>query len=159
MAEISEKELNERVAVLRRLRSLLEQQRAKFREYLAVLEKQQDSIAAEDSEALLAHSELEQQVVESIGKIQKVIVPMSDLYRSTVPADKTAEDKSVEEIESELAKLQTQVLRQNERNRELLREHLVLIKQQLDQFTNPYNRAQSVYARNAASARLVEVEA
>ena len=36
MAEISQEELNERVAILRKFRSLLEQQREKFREYLKV---------------------------------------------------------------------------------------------------------------------------
>ena len=57
MAEISQEELNERVALLRRFRSLLEQQRGKFQEYLNVLEKQQDSITSENPENLLAHTE------------------------------------------------------------------------------------------------------
>ena len=48
MAEITQEELNERVALLRRFRSLLEEQRGKFREYLTVLEKQQDSITSEN---------------------------------------------------------------------------------------------------------------
>ena len=46
MAEISEDELNERVLVLRRFRSLLEMQRKKFYDYLEILEKHQDSINA-----------------------------------------------------------------------------------------------------------------
>ena len=58
MAEISQEELNERIALLRRFRSLLEQQRGKFQEYLNVLEKQQDSITSENPENLLAHTEL-----------------------------------------------------------------------------------------------------
>ena len=80
MAEITQEELNERVAILRRFRSLLEEQRGKFREYLNVLEKQQDSITTENPESLLAHTELEQQVVKSIASLQKVIVPMSKMY-------------------------------------------------------------------------------
>ena len=44
MEEISQAELDERVAILRKFRALLEQQRKKFQEYLAVLEKQEHSI-------------------------------------------------------------------------------------------------------------------
>ena len=66
MAEITQEELNERVAILKRFRALLEQQRGKFKEYLNVLEKQHDSITNENTEALLAHTELEQQVVKNL---------------------------------------------------------------------------------------------
>ena len=60
MAEITQQELDERVALLRKFRSLLEQQRNKFQEYLNVLEKQQDSITSQNTESLIAHTELEQ---------------------------------------------------------------------------------------------------
>ena len=62
MEEISQAELDERVAILRKFRALLEQQRKKFQEYLAVLEKQEHSIEEEDTEALVAHAELEQAI-------------------------------------------------------------------------------------------------
>ena len=39
-AKLNDSEIAERVAVLKRFRSLLEQQRLKYREYLTVLEKQ-----------------------------------------------------------------------------------------------------------------------
>lgn len=38
MAELTKQEIDERVAILKRYKSLLEQQRNKFREYLKVLE-------------------------------------------------------------------------------------------------------------------------
>ena len=38
MAELTQQELDERVALLRKFRSVLEQQRNKFQEYLTVLE-------------------------------------------------------------------------------------------------------------------------
>ena len=38
---LSKEELDERVAILKRFRALLEQQRTKFREYLKVLESQE----------------------------------------------------------------------------------------------------------------------
>ncbi|MBR7064567.1 MAG: flagellar biosynthesis protein FlgN, partial [Treponema sp.] len=60
MSELTQQEFEERVAILKRFRTLLEQQRNKFREYLNVLEKHQESILEENTEALVAHTELEQ---------------------------------------------------------------------------------------------------
>lgn len=40
-ATLNDSEIAERVAILKRFRSLLEEQRLKFREYLTVLEKQE----------------------------------------------------------------------------------------------------------------------
>ena len=87
MEQITQEELNERIALLKKFRLLLEKQREKFREYLTVLEKQENSIEDENAEKLLAHTELEQQVVANIMNLQKVIVPMSELNKSLLTAD------------------------------------------------------------------------
>lgn len=159
MAEISQEELNERVAMLRRFRSLLEQQRAKFQEYLTVLEKQQDSITAENPEALMAHTELEQQVVKNIANLQKVIVPMSKMCnKAALPNASVEESQSINQIQNDLNDLQKKVLKQNEINRDLLREHIVQIKTQMDNFKNPYRNRASVYAQKQPVATLVAVE-
>jgi len=159
MAEISQEELNERVAMLRRFRSLLEQQRAKFQEYLTVLEKQQDSITTENPEALMAHTELEQQVVKNIANLQKVIVPMSKMCNKSALPNATAEEsQSINQIQNDLDDLQKKVLKQNEINRDLLREHIVQIKTQMDNFKNPYRNRTSVYAQKQPVATLVAVE-
>lgn len=159
--EISQQELDERVAILKKFRSLLEQQRAKFREYLTVLEKQQNSITSEDTEALLEHTELEQQVVAGIASLQKVIVPMSELYSTVKTTGKAPEEEvqSVSGIQNELADLQNKVLVQNEKNRNLLRVHITQIREQMQQINNPYRTARSVYAVKQPVATLVEVEA
>ena len=134
MADISQEELNERVAILRRFRTLLEQQRGKFREYLTVLEKQQDSISNENTEALLAHTELEQQVVKNLMNLQKVVVPMRQMYNSvsaSTPASAEAEQRTIENLQQDLTDLQEKVLAQNKINRELLKVHIGQIKMQL----------------------------
>ena len=158
MADISDEELAERVAILRRFRSLLEQQRKKFQDYLTVLEKQETSIEEEDTAALVAHTELEQQVAMGIASLQKVIAPMSEMYKSVGNISQN-EQGAVSSIQEELNSLQKKVLEQNEKNRELLRIHLVRIKSQLDQFRNPYKNRSSVYAASASSGSLVAVEA
>lgn len=158
MEELSNQELEERVAILKRLRFLLEQQRSKFKEYLTVLEKQQNSIDKEDSEALIKHSELEQQIVKNISNLQKVIIPMNKMY-STINGSsaKTQNDSEIEKIQNELSDLQLKVLRQNEINRDLLRVHIENIKRQINNFKNPYKNNRSVYAQSQKVAQLVEI--
>ena len=159
MAEITQQELDERVALLRKFRSLLEQQRNKFQEYLTVLEKQQDSIARENPENLIAHTELEQQVVKNIANLQKVIIPMSKMYKASLPVAHTDEDSNIHQIQNELNDLQSRVLKQNQINRDLLREHIESIRTQIQNFKNPYKNIKSVYAQPQRLASLVEVEA
>lgn len=161
MAEISQEELNERVALLKKFRSLLEEQRNKFQEYLTVLEKQQDSITAENPESLLAHTELEQQVVKNIANLQKVILPMSKLYRSKSQMPAVEEDAEITKIQNDLSELQGKVLKQNEINRDLLRIHIEQLRTQICNFKNPYKNNRSVYAsaQNERVATMVHVEA
>ncbi len=160
MAEITQEELNERVALLRRFRSLLEEQRGKFREYLNVLEKQQDSITSENPENLLAHTELEQQVVKSIANLQKVIVPMSKMYSAVGNKAPAAEDAEITKIQNDLSDLQDKVLKQNAINRDLLRVHIEQLRSQIANFKNPYKNNRSVYANVHAQAvaTMVQVE-
>lgn len=156
MAEITQEELNERVAILRRFKSLLEEQRGKFQEYLTVLEKQQDSITSENPESLLAHTELEQQVVKNIANLQKVIVPMSKMYKANA-----GNDASIQKIQNELSDLQDKVLKQNAINRDLLKVHIEQLRAQIAGFKNPYKANRSVYAnvqtQNVATMVHVEV--
>lgn len=156
--ELSKEELDERVAVLRRFRTLLEQQRKKFQEYLNVLEKQQNSIEREDPEAIIAHAELEQQVVAGISNLQRVIAPINEMYNLSVKGSNLKEEKTVSDLKDELSNLQLKVLEQNNRNRAMLREHLTLIRKQLDNFRNPYRNNRSVYATKIAGGHLVAVE-
>lgn len=158
MAEISQEELDERVALLRRFRSLLEEQRSKFQEYLNVLEKQQDSITDENPESLLAHTELEQQVVKNIANLQKVIVPMKKLYTAKVPHESLEEDAEITKIQNDLSDLQNKVLKQNEINRDLLRIHIEQLRNQISNFKNPYKNNRSVYAQKQPVATMIQVE-
>ena len=159
MEEITQEELNERVEILKKLRSLLEMQRNKFREYLKVLEQQEHSIETENSEALIMHTELEQEVVKGIANLQKVIIPMSELYKSSSSSDGNISDSTVNELQKDLSTLQNKVLAQNEKNRELLRTHMTQIKTQIEQFKNPYRNVKSVYAQKVTAGNFVEVEA
>ena len=142
--------------MLKKFRALLLQQRKKFQEYLTVLEKQETSIESENSEKLLAHTELEQQVVSNIMNLQKVIVPMSELYKER---GAHLEEESVVAIQKDLDDLQQKVLEQNAKNRELLKAHIVQIRSQISSLKNPYKNNRSIYAEKATVGNLVAVEA
>ncbi len=160
MENLTQAELDERVAILKRFRSLLEQQRNKFREYLKVLEMQESKISEEDADSIIAHTELEEQIVRNIGSLQKVIEPMQAMYTSSNAATYNPQDAiPISSIQNELARLQTQVLAQNEKNRSLLKAHIVNLKTQMAMIKNPYRNIKSIYAENTAQGNMVQIEA
>lgn len=157
MEKISAQELEERVALLKKFRELLQQQREKFREYLNILEKQENSIETENPDALLAHTELEQQVVSNIVNLQKVIVPMSDLYNAR--GGNSNSEKSITDLQNDLSSLREKVLAQNAKNRDLLRVHITQIRTKINSLCNPYKNARSVYSEKNAVGSVLAVEA
>ena len=158
MAELSKEEIDERVAILKRYKKLLEQQRSKFQEYLKVLENQQNSIVSENPENLFEHTVLEEQIIKNIESLQKVIVPMNELYRQTTAAS-GKQDSVISALKTDLSSLQKKVLAQNSKNQQILRTHLSQIRMQLNNFRNPYSFNHSGYAQKENVASLVEIQA
>lgn len=158
---ISEEELEERVALLRRFKELLEKQRQKFRDYLNVLEKQAEVIKTEDTEALLIHTEIEQQIVANISNLQKVIQPIEEMY---VNARLDSSDENYSEIieiptlKTDLAKLQKEVLEQNEVNRNLLKTQMESLRQKIEGIKNPYRYNKSIYSKTENTASIISIE-
>lgn len=159
--KLTQEQLDERVAILKKFRALLEEQRQKFREYLFSLECQENCIAQNQTDALIAHTELEQEVVANIASLQKVIVPMSQLYHARGVANiSEAENASVQKLQNELSQLQEKVLLQNQKNRQLLRMSIDLVREKIAEIkNNPARALQSVYAPHDTLASFVEIEA
>lgn len=160
---LTQEELDERIAILRRFRTLLEQQRNKFREYLEVLEKQQTAIEEGNTDILVAHAELEQQIVNNIGSLQKVISPLEKLYQTKTASspehggELSSEAFQIPELKTDLAKLQQEVLLRNSRNQELLRESMAEMKTRMNSFRNPYKASRSVYA-DRGTATMINIQ-
>ena len=156
--ELSKEELDERIAILKRFRKLLEQQRNKFQEYLMVLESQEGKIECQDGDSIAAHAELENQIVKNLASLQKVIVPMQGMYKAIMPGLPVTDNANVEQLQLDLANLQKQVLAQNERNRNLLQSQMGTIKNQLRDLNlrNPYRGRSSVYSEKAAVGSTIE---
>ncbi len=155
---LSNEEIEERIAILKRYRKMLEEQRAKFREYLAVLEKQAQGIEEENEEVIAAHAELEHQIITNISTLQKVTLPLERLYNDSFHE----EDAHIPELKADLHHLRDEVLKQNEKNRELLKIKIVEVKNQIKRIQNPkfnpYANSRSVYSQNASTASIIDVE-
>ena len=152
-ATLNDSEIAERVAVLKRFRTLLEQQRLIFREYLTVLEKQEKSICDENTDAVLQHTELEESIIAEIFTIQKVIDPLEYMYTNICKN----EHSDIPHLKTDLDDLQKRVLAQNKKNRELLQTHIIGLRQQIASLKRPYAHKESIYAGTARTATLVDV--
>lgn len=160
MAELilSQEELDERIAILKRYRALLEQQRNKFQEYLSVLEKQTAAISGHDTDKVAVHTQLEDQLVANLANLQKVISPMEKLYEEKyVSSGLPSAADPIPDLKNELNRLKERVLMQNQLNREMIQERLIETKPIVQNFRNPYSKARSIYAHQDQSAHLVSV--
>mgnify|MGYP003442065637 FL=1 len=157
--QLSEEELNERVALLKRFKELLEKQRQKFKDYLNVLEKQQTVIQNQDTEALLVHTEIEQQIVANIQNLQKVIEPIEQMYiSSSLDSENDNLDIEIPTLKTDLAKLQKDVLNQNNKNRELLKTQMAQLRKKIDGLKNPYKYNKSIYSKSDSTATIINIE-
>ncbi|HOT61609.1 MAG TPA: flagellar biosynthesis protein FlgN [Treponemataceae bacterium] len=146
-------EVEERKAILKRFRRLLEEKRRKFRDYLTVLEKQHEMISIDNVDAMLAHAELEQGIVAEIYTVQKVIDPLEEMYRAAYPS---SADVEIPKLQADLAKLQKDVLAQNDRNRELLKVRMQELRQKVQGLQSGPRKA-SVYAAEAHTAKVIDI--
>jgi hypothetical protein len=154
MAARTQEELGQRVATLRRFRELLVQQRAKFENYLSLLDRERADIESGDVDKLAAHVEIEEAIVSEIFTFQKVIDPLEQIYKAAYPA--AAEDPQLPELRSTLDGLKDEVLRRSAENRSLLKRQMELVRAEIAGFRNPLASRASVYAR-AGEAALVDI--
>ena len=155
---ISQAELTQRVAILKRFKGLLNQQRDRFRNYLALLETQETVIGSSTGEAILAHVELEEQIVADIFSMQRVINPLEDMYRTVIPHDFA--DDEIPVLKTSLEDMKIQVQAQSAKNRELLSVRMAGIRTEMNMLKDhPFirNVQRSMYG-NTVTASLVDVQ-
>lgn len=146
-------DLSQRIATLKRFRDMLLAQRDRFREYLAVLDKEQEVIARGDTGALLSYVEMEEHIVKDIFNIQRVIDPLEDLYRDLAVFGGGAKGAQTEE-EAELGGFKAAVERLKEeaaanaaRNRGLLSARMAEVRSEIKSLRgNPHAARRSIYA-------------
>lgn len=147
-------ELAQRVAVLKRFRELLVEQRNRFSSYLQVLDNQKDVIEKGDAEELVSHVELEEKIIADIFAIQKVIDPLESLYKTTYP-DKESE---VPKLKAALDELKAEAVLRTERNKDLLTKRMEELRTEIRALrNNPFAARRSVYA-DSGDASLVDLK-
>jgi hypothetical protein len=154
MAVKTGEDIGQRVATLKRFRELLVQQRAKFENYLTVLDHERSDIESGDVDKLAAHVEIEEAIVSEIFTFQKVIDPMEEMYRAAYPA--AGEDPELPALRGTLNELKDEVLRRNAENRVLLKKKMEIVRGEIAGFRNPLASRASVYSRQGEAA-LVDI--
>jgi hypothetical protein len=144
-SDIDDAELAQRVAILKRFKTLLTQQRDRFKNYLDMLDKQQNVIEGGSADELLAYVEAEEKIVADIFSIQKVIDPLEEMYYSIVgkTPDKTiAKAEGADEVptlKASLEKLQGEAVIRSAQNKELLSKRMVELRSEIKALrNNPY---------------------
>jgi len=145
---IDSAELAQRVAILRRFKTLLTQQRDRFRNYLDLLDKQQSVIEAGSAEDLLTYVEIEEKIVADIFSIQKVIDPLEEMYYTVISgnapqkAPSSSENYSQDEVPSlkaSLEKLKSEAVIRSTKNKELLSKRMLELRSEIKTLrNNPY---------------------
>jgi hypothetical protein len=165
---IGPEELAQRVAILKRFRTLLTQQRDRFRVYLEALDKQKDIIEKGDPGELLAHVELEEKIVADIFSIQKVIDPLEEMYQAALsgfePSRAAAQNSlhpsdDVPGLKAALEDLKQEAVIRSGRNKELLSRRMVELRAEIKSLrSNPYvASARRSSFSDAGSASLVDI--
>ena len=158
--EISESELAQRVAVIKRFKELLIQQRERFRSYLAVLDRQQLLIGYGSADEITAHVELEEQIVADIFSIQKVIDPLEIMYNTIgTDADGLGTFVTINDVpalKATLEDLKTQAVVRSGRNRDLLSSRMEEINSNIQTIkNNPFlSKTRFSMYQNAAPATI-----
>ena len=139
VSEIDSAELAHRVAVIKRFKTLLTQQRDRFRSYLNLLEKQQNVIEAGSAEDLLSYVELEEKIVADIFSIQKVIDPLEEMYHSITSNKIPLQADEVPSLKASLENLKSEAVMRSTRNKELLSKRMIELRSEITELrNNPY---------------------
>jgi len=169
---IDSAELAQRVAILKRFKTLLSQQRDRFRSYLDLLDKQQSVIESGSAEDLLTYVEIEEKIVADIFSIQKVIDPLEEMYYTVVSgggiagvnavkdAVKPETSDEVPSLKASLEKLKSEAVIRSTKNKELLSKRMLELRSEIKTLrSNPYaasSRRSSFGSANTAS--LIDIQ-
>ncbi len=156
---ISDSELAQRVAVIKRFKELLVQQCERFRCYLAVLDRQQLLIGIDSADEIIAHVELEEQIVADIFSIQKVIDSMEVMYNAAGnSAGPYLSANDIPELKATLEELKIQAAVRSGRNRDMLSSRMEEINRDIQAIkNNPFMSTVRFSLYHNAAPSLVDI--
>jgi hypothetical protein len=144
---LTESEIKRRVAVLKRFKSLLLEQKERFSRYVEILGSQKNIIENGKTEDILSFVDLEENLIAGIGTLQKSIEPMHSLYENIAGKTTGAYETDISEISRALDNLKSEALRQAEDNKALLQKRASLLGNELKNLRgNPFAKRKSIYS-------------
>jgi hypothetical protein len=168
-------EVERRVAILKRFRELLSQQRNHFRQYLEVLDNQKNIIEQGSADQLIAHVDLEEKIVSDIFAIQKVIDPLEEMYQASltaaggipaaiggIPVGAAGSiggelPAAIPSLRTTLEELRGEAVIRSKRNRNLLAKRMEELRQEMKNLrANPYAIHRSAFSQE--SAALIDIK-
>jgi hypothetical protein len=165
-SNIDSAELAQRVAILRRFKILLTQQRDRFKSYMDLLEKQQSVIESGSAEDLLTYVEIEEKIVADIFSIQKVIDPLEEMYYSVISKQDSGKTtvridnpEEVSGLKASLEKLKSEAVIRSTKNKELLSKRMLELRQEIKTLrNNPYASKGRQSFSDSNSASLIDIK-
>jgi hypothetical protein len=146
---LPEGEIKRRVAVLKRFKVLLLEQKQRLNSYIEILGKQKSIIENGKTEDILAYVDLEEKIITGIGALQKSIEPMRSLYQDIAGKTDGAGEAEIPEISRALENLKTEAARRVEGNKALLQKRAAILGKELKNLRgNPFKKRKSIYADN-----------
>mgnify|MGYP006287310655 CR=1 FL=1 len=139
----------ERAALLTRLRDNLLRQRERFEEYLLVLDAQEEAISEGDPELLNHYVQLESRIIAEIDSVQKVVAPLSEIYRAVTPEP----DPEILDLKESLGRLHQEATKRNIKNQELLRSGMEGVREEISAVRRP-QRTTNVYSSRGTGTLL-----
>ena len=159
---IDSAELAQRVAILRRFKTLLSQQRERFRSYLDLLDKQQNVIESGSAEDLLTYVEIEEKIVADIYSIQKVIDPLEEMYYTVVSGKipgqiQNDNQDEVPGLKASLEKLKGEAVLRSTKNKELLSKRMLELRSEIKALRNNPYAAKRTNFNDINSASIIDI--
>lgn len=150
--DLTNKEIEERVKLLKKLRDSLLNQRTKFQQYLEVLEHQEQDILENDIDKLQHHSELEKAIVHEIFTFQKVVDPLEEMYRAAYPA----QEPEIPKLRTTLEKMKVQVIERSRQNQDLLRRKMEEIRGEI-QGIKKMRKSRPIYGGSTNTSSMIDI--
>ena len=159
--DLAPEEFAQRVAILRRFKALLSEQRERLNSYLQVLEKKQGKLESGDTEDLLAYVEIEEKIVADIFSIQKVIDPLEEMYRSVVSAKDLSGhegDDEVSNLKFALEELKNEAVVRANKNKELLSKRMAELRLEIKALGNNPFMEKSSGSNGGGTASVIDIQ-
>lgn len=113
--------------IAKKIRSCLLAQREKLEEYMVILDKEQEDLLVKNPDKLIAHIEIEKNILSELEALKKIVNPLETMYFNS-PYKK---DMSLVDMRQHITLLSDQINEKANKNKEKLETIIVKVKADL----------------------------